>query len=68
MLEIFQLLLLATHSGKERSDRDPNKHQQLTCICDTAFLKDIIRKITGKNSNNKNGPFYRTTITFVSRN
>lgn len=63
MLEIFQLLLLATHSWKERSDRDPNKHHQLTGICDTAFLKGIIRTITGKNSNNKNGPFYRTTIT-----
>lgn len=67
MLEIFQLLLLATHSWKERCDRDPNKHQQLTRICDTVFLKDIIRKITGKNSNNKNCPFYRTTVTFVSK-
>lgn len=42
MLEIFQLLLLTTHSWKERSDRDPNKHQQLTHICDTVFLKDKI--------------------------
>lgn len=47
------LFLLATHSWKERNDRDPNKYQQLdykfleapykaTHIHDTVFLKGIM--------------------------